>query len=46
METHHPVIETHHPLMETHCHLWKPFWKNKEFSFVETFFEKQDMFEK
>jgi hypothetical protein len=32
--------------METHYHLWKPFLKNKELSFVETIFEKQAMFEK
>ena len=46
METHYPVMETNHPLIETHYHLWEPFLKDKELSFVETIFEKQGMFEK
>jgi hypothetical protein len=45
METHNHVMETHNPLMETHYHLWKPFLKNKELSFMETLFEKQGMCE-
>jgi hypothetical protein len=38
---HYPVMETTHPFMETHNHLWKPFLKNKELSFVETIFENK-----
>jgi hypothetical protein len=45
METYHHLMETNNHLMETHNHLRKPFFKKKKLPFMETIFEKQDMFE-